>query len=271
MTAMTEEWVLFWVHCLANNFDYHGYCSDRDAGRAAACREYEARFDRIAEIYDDFGAVDRWPPKGLDDPRWKEWIAEHKHLFMPDVQQLSPPIDLQLVPNDTVVLSVPLQPTLDATLNAVREHLIGIYRTRSAPVVIEPKYKLNCKANGNVAVGYEQVRQAVHMSKGTYMYGADGEQELGVHETMIEFLKHEIDALGWTFAPRARALLMNENYLSPESFESFKSRINKLRREGACQDSCRLIHAHRGALSSADAGVSIGSESRSGLSLTTAM
>ena len=40
---------------------------------------------------------------------------------------------------------------------------------------------------------------------------------------------------------------------------------------GACQGSCRLIHARRGALSSADVGVSMGSESRSGLSLTTAM
>jgi len=32
---------------------------------------------------------------------------------------------------------------------------------------------------------------------------------------------------------------------------------------GACQGSCRLIHARRGASSSADVGVSMGSESRS--------
>ena len=48
---------------------------------------------------------------------------------------------------------------------------------------------------------------------------------------MIEFLKHEIDALGWTLDPRARTRLMNEDYLSPESFENFKARINKLRRD----------------------------------------
>jgi len=45
----------------------------------------------------------------------------------------------------------------------------------------------------------------------------------------------------------------------------------RLHETGACQGSCRPIHARRGALSSADAGVSIGFESRSGLSLTTAM
>ena len=40
---------------------------------------------------------------------------------------------------------------------------------------------------------------------------------------------------------------------------------------GACQDSCRLIHARRGVLFSADAVTLAGSESCSGLSLTTAM
>ena len=40
---------------------------------------------------------------------------------------------------------------------------------------------------------------------------------------------------------------------------------------GACQGSCRLIHARRGALSSADTAFAMGSESRSGLSLITAM
>lgn len=231
MTAMTEEWVLFWVHCLAHNFDYSCYCSARHAADEALCREYEARFSRIADIYDDFGDVDIWPPKGLDDPRWKDWFSKHKHLFMPNIQQLAPPINVSMLETGNVVLSIPLQPTLDATLDAVRDHLLGVYRTRATPVVTEPKYKLNRKSNGNVAVGYEQVRQAVHMSKGTYMYGADGEQELGVHETMIEFLKHEVDALGWTLDPRARDRLMKEDYLSPTSFENFKARINKLRRD----------------------------------------
>ena len=60
-------------------------------------------------------------------------------------------------------------------------------------------------------------------------------------------------------------------YLKHAFNESDEEVVQRWGETGACQDSYRLIHARRAALFSADVGVSMGSESRSGLSLTTAM
>ena len=64
---------------------------------------------------------------------------------------------------------------------------------------------------------------------------------------------------------------LSKNYISLLETGQRQPTLTSLLSLGACQGSCRPIHARRGALFSADAGVSMGSESRSGLSLTTAM
>jgi hypothetical protein len=62
---MAEEWVSLWVQCLKGNLDYAEYCEARKAGDQLKCAELEGQFERIAGIYEDFGAIDHWPEDGM--------------------------------------------------------------------------------------------------------------------------------------------------------------------------------------------------------------
>lgn len=75
---MTEEWVSHWYQCLTQNIDYSLYCDARDSGNEVQCAAYEARFDRVRDIYDDFGTLDGWPDAGMQSALWQEWFEPRR-------------------------------------------------------------------------------------------------------------------------------------------------------------------------------------------------
>ena len=91
MLTMTEEWVSFWYQCLSQNIDYSTYCTARSEGDTAKCAEYEARFDRIADIYQDFGELDGWGDTTIQSSGWKEWFEPRRHLFIASATVITDP------------------------------------------------------------------------------------------------------------------------------------------------------------------------------------
>ena len=238
MFVMTEEWVAFWMQCLSQNIDYGTYCMHSDADdEHEEMAKLEERFPLLAEIYKDFGDGYRWTKDGLDDPKWKRWFDEHKHLFMSSIHEIKTIPD-SLDQNTTLLLSVPIQSNIEDTVNDVREYLKSIYRDRSIMPAPQPKYQLSMKAK-KPAVGYEVVRQAVLMSTDKRLdeMFMNGDQ-FSVKQAMIGFLQRNIDELGWSIDPKAKHELMVHGQLSEERFESFRARIK------TCRSDLKLLAAN---------------------------
>jgi hypothetical protein len=229
MTAMTEEWVSLWYQCLGQNIDYSLYCNARTAGDNEKCQEFESRFDRVEEIYDDFGAMDGWPDAGMKSELWKDWFEPRRHLFMDTAREV---VHVQqYVPRQGyLLLDVPLQASASETAALVNEFLAAYYDDHSVVRATRPKYMLNC-VDGRPVVGLQRTRQACRSVARSYRYDLETLEELRHVDAVAAFARHEIDNMGWTLDPRARQQLMETGKLSDERLESFKVMLNKCRRD----------------------------------------
>ena len=231
MFVMTEEWVSFWYLCLNENLDYSTYCDARKTNDAATCAALEQRFDKIAEIYEDFGELGGWPPNGIDDPQWKEWFEPRRHLFMVEPQEVTQP-ELYKKQLQHLLLDVPLHPDVAQTVKAVKVYLEGHYAKQPAlPPLPNPKYKLLTRSKGNPWCGYQQVRQACLTAMRSYVFDDEYEYR-NLYDTKVEFLRHEIGNLGWENIKQSTLMKFKETgYISDEEFEPFRVRIDRCRRD----------------------------------------
>lgn len=231
MTGMTEEWVSFWYQALSQNLDYSAYCLARQDGDSEKCKGIEAQFPKVAEIYDDFGAMDGWHDAGLSGDLWKGWFEPRRHLFLATPKEISEP-QLYQHNDSNVLLDIPLQASLEATAESVRRFLVHFYQTHRIDPTPPPKYQLHQIA-GHVAHGYEKVRQACLMSTKCYSYDLDTFESLSVEKGLVQFLRNEIEELGWTLDPASLKVLRDTGHIDIDRFESFKVRLNRCRREFA--------------------------------------
>lgn len=231
MTAMTEEWVMLWYQCLSENYDYSLYADARVQGDTDTCKEYEKKFEKIAEIYEDFGRL-----RSLDDLdksswEWRAWFEPRKHLFMPDVRVVKP--DELAIKDGEILLSVPLQATEAETVAAVALEIKRIYSSQLTVSPKPPKYKLY-KVRGNVAHGYQQVKQAVVTSVGKFSDDLDPRRlqpGFTMRDAMTDFLRRHLHELGWGVDVEVERQLEGGDRLDEDSYEELKPRINRSRRE----------------------------------------
>jgi hypothetical protein len=229
MSSMTEEWVSFWVQALSANLEYGSYCSAREMGDTARCEVLEARFDRIAEIYEDFGHVDGIDGRGIASPQWKAWFGPRKHLFMLEPTEIlapRPPIQRESV----LQLAIPLAATPEETSATVLTFLRSFYATYQVKQHTPAKYQLQ-QRRGRIACGYEKVRQACLMASVSYTFDENFEYRKTIKEVVLEFLKHEIDVLGWSMSSNVRNELMTRGTMDVDTYENYRVMIDKSRRE----------------------------------------
>lgn len=226
---MTEEWVLFWYQCLSENIDYSSYCSAAARDDKKTCASLEEKFPLLPELLNDFGPPLGWPREGISGDAWKEWFAPRRHLFIQEIEQIEDGVTV--APEvGYALLRVPLQPTARATLAMVRDHLDRLYATAEQTVAPPPKYKLHMRGR-RIACGYEQVRQAVHTSTVSYAIDKSGDY-VSLRTAIVNFLRGELDNMGWRMSTPARAKLMKEGGdLDEDTYEKFRVRVNKCRRD----------------------------------------
>jgi hypothetical protein len=226
---MTEEWVSFWYQCLAQNIDYSLYGSAVVAGDAATCKKFEARFEGIAEIYEDFGVMDGWPDEGIKSPQWLDWFEPRQHLFMTSATVIVE--GAQYVPRvGHLLLDVPLQADAPSTVKIIGK-LLDEYFACHAPVVsVPPKYVLHLK-DGRLAHGFEKVRQSCLSAARSYRYDPVTFEELRFVDSVAAFVQHEIDNMGWSLDSVARKELIETGKLSEQRLDSFKAMLNRCRRD----------------------------------------
>jgi hypothetical protein len=230
MAVMTEEWVSFWYQCLSQNLDYSRYCKARRANDTAQCQGFEARFDRIKEIYDDFGELDGWGDTTIESPEWKAWFDPRKHLFTAgSPREIAAPHQYVARPG-YLLLEIPLQKSAEDTCSSIEAYLAAHYSDHSVVPVPKPKYVLKT-VDGRPAHGYEQVRQACLSAARSYRYDLQTFEELRHVDAVAAFVRHEIDNFGWKIDPKARKKLLETGELSEQNLESYKAMLNKCRRD----------------------------------------
>lgn len=232
MTEMTEEWVSLWYQCLARNEDYIEYCDARREKNRPRCKQFERKFEHIADIFDDFDDVSDGFDGGMNGEIWKDWFEPRRHLFLSEAGQVEDS-SAYVVTEGHLLLDVPLSKDEATAQKRVKRYLAKYYAANKVVPAAVPKYRLHMNGS-RVAHGLKQVRQACIVGQNTYLYPldfTDDRYDLPYKEVVGSFFKHEIDNLGWTLDPRARAQL-NKTGLLPESrFDSFKVRLNKSKRE----------------------------------------
>lgn len=229
MTDTSEEWVSFWVQSLSANQDYASYCTAREKCDVTRCIELEKQFDRIASIYEDFGSVDGIDSRGIDSPYWSAWFEPRRHLFMLEPTEII--AQGSATPMESVLeLAIPLAATPEETSKTVIRFLHNYYSTHEVKQHAPPKYRLLLR-RGRVACGYEKVRQACLMASASYTFDESFEYRKTIKEVILEFLKHEIDVLGWTMSTKVRDELMTRGTMDADAYESYRVMIDKSRRE----------------------------------------
>lgn len=229
MVVMTEEWVSLWYQCLTQNIDYGTYCTAKREGNAAQCAELEAQFEKIADVYNDFGELDGWPDEGMLCPRWKPWYESRRHLFVSRASEIQTP-DQYVKRPGYLLIDVPLQIDEAGTVEAVKQFLANHYAGTVVVAASAPKYTLHTR-NGRLAHGIVQVRQACRSVARSYRYDLETFEELNHHQAVAAFLRYEIDNMGWTLDPKARDELARTGLLSEQRLESFKAMLNRCRRD----------------------------------------
>ncbi len=233
---MTEEWVKLWYQCLCENRNYTAYCAARDGEAPKRAQELEAMFPTIAGIYVDFGKTLPWIT--LTPQEWSDWFASHRHLFMHSARIVD---DLYGYESRQgfLLLEVPVQADPKATAALLVDHIATCHTRGEVEVAPAPKYQLHMK-DGRPAAGYEQVRKACAAGYLEFGYSfnhdtfvqQDGEWEDASHRVLItQIARYELDTMGWSLDPKARKQLEEEGTLSDERFESFKTMLNRSRRE----------------------------------------
>lgn len=211
---MTEEWASLWYQCLTQNIDYSLYCKARDEGDAAKCADLEARFDKIASIYEDFGTLDGWPEAGMQSELWREWFEPRRHLFMSVPRVVSNLKGYEARPG-YLLLDVPIQDDPKATVVLVADLIERQRASGSVEQAPRPKYTLR-EVDGKLAHGLQQVRQACRSVARSYRYDPETFEELRHVDAVAAFVRHEIDNMGWTLDPKARAELDSTGRLSEQ-------------------------------------------------------
>lgn len=231
MTVMTEEWVSFWYQCLNGNADYSEYCDARRTGDEVTRKQLELKFELLAEIYNDFGDITDGFDRGLAGDDWNNWFPSHRHLFMQDIRQITDPTT-HVISKGHLLISVPLAASQVETENNLHQFFTNYYAENEA-VVEPPKYQLYL-TNGKTVLGYEAVRQACIAGSNCYLYPLDQDDVrdyLSYKEVVANFIKHEVDNLGWGLGQKEKDELNRTGLLSENRFESFKVRINRCRRD----------------------------------------
>lgn len=225
---MTEEWVSFWYQCLSQNVDYSIYCNARAANDKLVCAKLEAQFDRIADIYKDFGELDGWYDAGLKSAHWNEWFQPRRHLFMLAAAVVNDAVGPARPGH--ILIYVPLLRDSAATAEMVRALLDDHYSRNEVEPTPAPKYTLNMRG-GRLAHGYEKVRQACASVARSYRYDPKTMEERRHVDAVADFIHHEIDNMGWKLDPAARKELMEFGRLSEQRLDSFKAMLNRCRRD----------------------------------------
>ncbi|MGO4416929.1 hypothetical protein AB4Z27_28570 [Cupriavidus sp. KB_39] len=218
-----SDWLWWWHRYLKENRDYEAYCAARRTGDSAACAALEAQFERVAEVYSDWGDIHDSEPVHRNEASWQRWLYEKRHLFFVEV----PPIKVidpatSLIDNGGVAIQIPATASQDELMRMFGEFVEQIYATSRK--AIAPKYQLHAPQGRIDQSTLQSVKKAFYVNVAAQHHDAHPETHAGTAlEIMALELKNQL-GFSWELDPDQEQRLLNGT-LSMLELESVKKQV----------------------------------------------
>jgi hypothetical protein len=217
-----SDWLWWWYRYFKENADYKAYCDARRDDDTTTCSILEGVFDRIAELYEDWGDIHHGKRLYKNESSWREWLYERRHLFfaeVPTVKALSNLADLE---HGAIAIQIPATVSKDELRQALTEFVERDYAgLRVAP---KPKYELYAPGGRIDQSTFQSVRKSYLVQRVALHHVEHPTTYAGTAlEVMALELKNEL-GFNWELEPDQEERLRNGT-LSMLELDSFKKQV----------------------------------------------
>jgi len=132
--ALYHNWLDKWLYCFKQNADYKAYCIAKEMGDAVTCEQFEAKYERIADLYADWGDIRNIVFRGQSET-FKLWRGERSKLFLQldMVRWIENPAEYEHRAGHALI-EVPLFEKKNDTLASLEKHIDFVYKMRKRAV-----------------------------------------------------------------------------------------------------------------------------------------
>lgn len=217
-----SDWLWWWYRYFKENADYKAYCDARRDDDAAICSMLESRFERIAELYEDWGDIHHGKRLYKNESSWPEWLFDRRHLFFtsePAVKTLSRTADVE---HGAIAIQIPTTASKSDLLRAITEFIEQNYADlRTTP---KPKYELYAPAGRIDQSTFLTVKKSfyVHAAARQHVWFPDSNAGTALEVMALE-LKSQL-GFDWELEPDQEERLRNGT-LSMLELDSFKKQV----------------------------------------------
>ncbi|WP_183722479.1 hypothetical protein [Paraburkholderia sp. WP4_3_2] len=217
-----SDWLWWWYRYFKENADYKAYCEARRNGDTAICSMLESRFERIAELYEDWGDIHLGKRLYKNESSWREWLFDRRHLFFinePAVKTLSRSADVE---RGAIAIQIPAAVSKNDLLRVVTEFIEQNYADlRTTP---KPKYELYAPEGRIDQRTFQTVKKSfyVHAAAQQHVWFPDSNAGTALEVMALE-LKTQL-GFDWELEADQEERLRNGK-LSMLELDSFKKQI----------------------------------------------
>lgn len=157
-----SSWLWWWYRYFMENTDYEAYCVARREDDTAMALGLEKQFERVAELYADWGDIHRSRPMHKNEMPWKMWLYERRHLFFIDIPSIKPlALPIGEIENGTIALQIPSAATKDEVLQLFTKFIDNHYAELQTSH--EPKYQLYAPEGRIDQSTFQSVKKAFYV------------------------------------------------------------------------------------------------------------
>lgn len=217
-----SDWLWWWYRYFKENGDYKAYCEARRDGDSEICSDLEGRFDRIAELYKDWGDIHSGKRLYKNESSWREWLYERRHLFLIEVPPIRTLVTLSEVPRNGIAIQIPNTVSKDELLQLLAEFIERDYAELGD--TLKPKYQLYAPEGRIDQSTFQSVKKAFYVNSAAQQHVWFPTTNAGTAlEVMALELKSQL-GFGWELEPDQEERLRNGT-LSMLELDSFKKQV----------------------------------------------
>jgi hypothetical protein len=192
-------WIWWWYAYFKENKDYQAYCEARRMDDDTSCEELENRFERISDLYSDWGDIHAIRPMHRNENGWKKWLYNHRHMFfvdVPAVKHVKSPVEID---KGSIAVQIPAALSKEEVLRLLEEFVDQSYK--ESDTVPEPKYQLHAPEGRIDQSTFQSVKKAMYIQR---MAAYPKRRQHNNAEVALEVMSLELKSrLGfkWKLAP----------------------------------------------------------------------
>lgn len=210
MTRLTQFSLSHWLRFFKQNADYSAYCAAKKVGDRVTCATLETQFDRIAELFLDWGDIGSVEPVA-GSTSFNKWMMPRKHLFLDYsfVGWVEDPVTYAHTPGH-LLLDVLLSDKESETISEVTKYLKRFYASRSDAMLRSskpamrlvcqtlpmPKYMLHTPSGKFNAASSRNLKKAVYVD--SFRRQGKNLKPLSTTDTVLAIKQDSKNPLGWS-------------------------------------------------------------------------